>query len=142
MAHDKFICEVLTPEGEVFNDEVEQVSTRTGVGSIGILARHQPLLGLLEPTELRLYKSDSDVVRFAQGEGYVQVAGDRVLLLVEEATPPDELNTSDLQEKLRRAEEELSSAEEDSEAQRRAARDKKRWEAFLRVAQGDEPGQQ
>jgi F-type H+-transporting ATPase subunit epsilon len=141
VAHESFTVEVLTPEGEVFNDEVEQVSTRTGVGSIGILARHQPLLGLLEPTELRLYKSESDVVRFAQGEGYVQVSGDRVLLLVEEATPPDELDTGELEEKLRRAEEEMSSAEEDSEAQRRAARDKKRWEAFLRVARGDEPGQ-
>ncbi len=141
MAHETFTVEVLTPEGEVFNDEVEQVSTRTGVGSIGILARHQPLLGLLEPTELRLYKSESDVVRYAQGEGYVQVTPDRVLLLVEEATPPDELDAGDLQERLRRAEEELSSAEEDSEAQRRAARDKKRWEAFLRVASGDEPGQ-
>ena len=141
MAHETFTVEVLTPEGEVFNDEVEQVSTRTGVGSIGILSRHQPLLGLLEPTELRLYKSESDVVRFAQGEGYVQVSGDRVLLLVEEATPPEDLDTGDLEERLRRAEEEMKSSDEDSEAYRRAARDKKRWEAFLRVARGDEPGQ-
>ena len=139
--HDPFKVEVLTPEGEVFNDEVTQVSTRTGVGSIGILARHQPLLGILEPTELRLYKSDSDVVRFAQGEGYVQVSADGVLLLVEEATDPDKLNTGDLEERLRQAESELESAEDDSEAARRAARDKKRWEAFLRVAKGEEPGQ-
>ena len=69
--------EVLTPEGEVFNDEVEMLSTRTTVGSIGILAHHQPLLAMLDPTELRLYKSESDVVRFAQGEGYLQVAHDR-----------------------------------------------------------------
>jgi F-type H+-transporting ATPase subunit epsilon len=136
--HEAFKVEVLTPEGEVFNDEVQQVSTRTGVGSIGILARHQPLLGLLEPTELRLYKSDSDVVRFAQGEGYVQVTPDGVLLLVEEATPPDDLDTSELEEKIRRAEQELESAEEDSEAERRAARDKRRWEAFLAVARGDD----
>lgn len=137
MAHEKFEVEVLTPEGEVFNEEVEQISTRTGVGSLGILARHQPLLGLLEPTELRLYRSESDVVRFAQGEGYVQVTAERVLLLVEEATPPEDLDRGDLQERLRQAEQELSSAEEDSEAARRAARDKKRWEAFLRVAGGD-----
>ena len=137
MAHDKFTVEVLTPEGEVFNDEVEQVSTRTGVGSLGILARHQPLLGLLEPTELRLYRTESDVVRFAQGEGYVQVGPERVLILVEEATPPEELNTGELQEKVRQAEQEMSSAEEDSEAGRRAARDKRRYEAFLRVAGGD-----
>ena len=41
------------------------VSTRTTTGSIGILANHQPLLAMLEPTELRLYKSESDIVRFA-----------------------------------------------------------------------------
>ena len=35
MAHDSFKVEVLTPEGEVFNDEVEMLSTRTTVGSIG-----------------------------------------------------------------------------------------------------------
>ena len=132
--HTKFPCEVLTPEGEVFNDEVEQVSTRTAVGSIGILARHQPLLGMLEPTELRLYRSDSDVVSFAQGEGYVQVTPERVLLLVEDALPPDQLDSSDLQDRLRRAEEALRDAGDDSEARRRAERDKKRWEAFLEIA--------
>ena len=57
---DAFRVEVLTPEGEVFNDDVEMVSTRTSVGSIGILARHQPLLGMLDPTELRLYKTYGD----------------------------------------------------------------------------------
>jgi F-type H+-transporting ATPase subunit epsilon len=139
--HESFKVEVLTPEGEVFNDEVQQVSTRTGVGSIGILARHQPLLGLLEPTELRLFKSESDVVSFAQGEGYVQVTPDGVLLLVEEATPPDDLDASDLEERIRRADQEIESAEEDSEAERRASRDKRRWEAFLRVARGEEPAQ-
>ena len=56
MAHTKFQVEVLTPEGEVFNDEVEMVSTRTTLGLIGILAGHAPLLATLEPTELRLYR--------------------------------------------------------------------------------------
>ncbi len=62
MAHTKFGVEVLTPEGEVFNEEVEMVSTRTVIGSIGILANHEPLLAMLDPTELRLYRSDSDIV--------------------------------------------------------------------------------
>ena len=136
MARTKFRVEVLTPEGEVFNDEVEMVSTRTTVGSIGVLAHHQPLLGMLEPTELRLYRSESDVVRYAQGEGYIQVAPDSVLVLVEEALPPDQLNTSDLQDRLRRAEQAAEQAEDGTEEQRRALRDRKRWEAFLRIAQG------
>ncbi|MCW3003488.1 MAG: atpC [Conexibacter sp.] len=136
MARTTFTAEVLTPEGEVFNDEVEMVSTRTTVGSIGILANHQPLLGMLEPTELRLYKSETDVVTLAQGEGYVQVAEGRVLILVEEATDPSSLDVSELQEKLRTAERELEQAEDGSEAARVAARDKRRTEAFLRLAQG------
>jgi F-type H+-transporting ATPase subunit epsilon len=134
-----FRVEVLTPEGEVFNDDVEMVSTRTTVGSIGILARHQPLLGMLDPTELRLYKTygdESSAVRFAQGEGYVQVAGDHVLILVEDAVEPDALDVSDLQDKLSRAERELSDADDGSEAERKALRDKRRAEAFLRIAQG------
>src|SRR3954452_21407402 len=114
MARTTFTAEVLTPEGEVFNDEVEMVSTRTEVGSIGILAHHTPLLGMLAPTELRLCRSDSDVVRFAQGEGYVQVGEDGVLVLVEQATPPDQLDSSDLNEKVRRSDEAFSEAEDGS----------------------------
>jgi F-type H+-transporting ATPase subunit epsilon len=136
MARTPFKVEVLTPEGEVFSDEVEMVSTRTTVGSIGILANHEPLLGMLEPTELRLYRSESDIERFAQGEGYIQVGAEGVLVLVEEAMPPDQLNTSDLEDRLRRAEEAAERAEDGSEEQRRAQRDRKRWEAFLRIAQG------
>jgi F-type H+-transporting ATPase subunit epsilon len=136
VARTKFRVEVLTPEGEVFNDEVEMVSTRTTVGSIGVLANHQPLLGMLEPTELRLYKSDSDVERFAQGEGYIQVSGEQVLVLVEEAIHPNELNARDLRERARRAEQNAREAEEGSEEQRRCQRDQRRAEAFLKIAEG------
>jgi len=38
-------------------------------GSIGILANHEPLLARLEPTELRLYRSESEIVRFRTGRG-------------------------------------------------------------------------
>ena len=85
MARTPFQVEVLTPEGEAFNDEVEMVSTQTTIGSIGLLANHQPLLAMLDPTELRLYKSESEIVRFAQGEGYLQVSPAGVLVLVQRA---------------------------------------------------------
>jgi F-type H+-transporting ATPase subunit epsilon len=136
MARTRYRAEVLTPEGEVFNDEVEMVSTKTTVGSIGLLAHHQPMLAMLDPTELRLYKSESDVVRFAQGEGYLQVAGDQALVLVDEAFALEDLDAAELRDRLRRAEEQLSRAEEDTEEQRAATRDKRRYEAFLKIAEG------
>ena len=134
MARTKFRVEVLTPEGEAFNDEVEQVSTRTTIGSLGLLARHQPVLAMLEPTELRLYSGESDVVRFAQGEGFLQVSDEGTLILVDEVFPVDDLDASDLKDRLRTAEEALERAEEDSEEARQAAREKRRYEAFVRIA--------
>ena len=133
MAHSKFKCQVLTPEGEVFNDEVEMVSTRTGVGSLGILANHAPLMGMLEPTELRLYKTESDIIRYAQSEGYLQVVGNECLLLVEEVVKPEDLNRSDLEEKLRACEQEAERADEDSEERERHLRDARRYRAFLDI---------
>ncbi|MFL5781532.1 MAG: ATP synthase F1 subunit epsilon [Thermoleophilaceae bacterium] len=136
MARNKFRAEVLTPEGQVFDDEVEMVSTRTGVGSIGILANHAPLMAILEPTELRLYKSDSDVVRLAQGEGYLQVVDNSALVLVEEAADPDKLDRSDLESRLKDAREALEHAEEGSQEREHAERNVRRWEAFLEIAGG------
>ena len=135
MAHTKFRAEVLTPEGEVFNDEVEMVSTKTTVGSIGILAHHEPVLAMLDPTELRLYKTESEVVRFAQAEGYMQMAGNHVLILVEEAMAPGDLDVGGLRERLQQAEHELESAGEDTEKRRVAERDKARLEQFLKIAE-------
>ncbi|MDQ6774777.1 MAG: ATP synthase F1 subunit epsilon [Actinomycetota bacterium] len=134
MAHTKFQAEVLTPEGEAFNDEVEMVSTFTTLGSIGILANHTPVLAMLDPTELRLYRSESEIVRFAQAEGYMQVANNHVLILVEEAYEPSALDAGELRDRLQAAEREYEEAEEGSEKRRIAQRSRRRLEAFLEIA--------
>ncbi|HEX2015276.1 MAG TPA: ATP synthase F1 subunit epsilon [Solirubrobacteraceae bacterium] len=136
MAHAKFTVEVLTPEGEVFKEEVEMLSTRTSVGSIGVLAHHQPLLAMLDPTELRLYRSESDIVRFAQAEGYLQMTGEHALVLVEEAIAPEDLDRPAIEDRLRQAEQAAERAEDGSEEQARAQRDAKRARAFLEVGEG------
>ena len=136
MARSSFPVEVLTPEGKVFEDEVEMVSTRTTTGSIGVLANHAPLMAILEPTELRLYKSDSDVVRFAQGEGYLQVVDNTALVLVEEAIAPDDIDRSAFEARLKEARDAVERAGEGSEERARAEREVKRYEAFLRVVSG------
>jgi F-type H+-transporting ATPase subunit epsilon len=134
VARTKFPVEVLTPEGEVFNEEVEMVSTRTSVGSIGVLANHAPLMAILDPTELRLYKSDNDIVTFAQGEGYLQVVDNTAMVLVEEAIPPDQIDRSDVESRLKEARDAMERAEEGSEERARYERNVKRYEVFLEVA--------
>ena len=134
MAYAKFHVEVLTPEGVVFDDEVEMASTRTVTGVIGVLARMAPLLGALEPCELRLYRSESEIVRYAAAEGYIQVGDNHAMLLVEEAHDPGALDVAQLRERVSLAESEIASAEEGTEKHRQALRDKRRWETFLEIA--------
>ena len=129
-----FDVEVLTPEGEVFSGEVRQVSTRTAVGEIGILANHAPVLAALRPTELRLHLSENDVKRYAQAHGWLQVYGNRARLLLEEAIPPEDLDGGALKEQLADAEQRLSESEEGSADHARAQKDRDRAEAFLSIA--------
>jgi F-type H+-transporting ATPase subunit epsilon len=135
VAHPQFQAEVLTPEGKVYEGEVEQVSTRTGVGEVGILAHHAPMLARLVPAELRIHVSESDVQRYAQGEGWLEVFANRARVLISEAVPVDELDASELRERLKEAEQRVSEAEEDSEEARQAERERARAEAFLKVSE-------
>ncbi|HXF31369.1 MAG TPA: ATP synthase F1 subunit epsilon [Solirubrobacterales bacterium] len=128
--------EVLTPEGQVFNGEVHQLSTRTEVGEIGILANHAPVLGALQPTTLRLHVSDSEVKRYAQSHGWLQVFDNTARVLVEEAVAPEDLDAGALKEELSDAERRFSESDEDSAERARALKDKQRAEAFLAIAQG------
>jgi F-type H+-transporting ATPase subunit epsilon len=125
---------VLTPEGEVFKGEVRQLSTRTAVGEIGILANHVPMLARLRPTELRLHMSDGDVRRWAQAEGWLQVFANRATVLVGEAIPPENLDQGELRSRIEDADARLRESEEGSAAHDLAERDKNRAEAFLSVA--------
>jgi F-type H+-transporting ATPase subunit epsilon len=136
VARTLFTAEVLTPEGSVFKDEVELVSTMTTVGSIGIMAGHEPVLARLEPTELRLYRSESEIVRYAQAEGYLQVAHGRVLVLVEVAVEVSQLDAAQLQDRAATARHALEAADAGSEQAALAQADLRRAEAFLAIVQG------
>lgn len=134
MAEHNLNARVLTPEGEVFDGEVHQLSTRTAVGEIGILANHVPVLARLRPTELRLHMPEGEVRRWAQAEGWLQVFANRATVLVGEAVPPENLDASELRSRIEDADVRLRESEEGSGAYTQAQRDKERAEAFLGVA--------
>jgi F-type H+-transporting ATPase subunit epsilon len=126
---------VLTPEGEMFTGEVEQLSTRTADGEIGILANHVPILARLRPTELRLHMPDGEVRRWAQAEGWLQVFANRATVLVGEAIQPENLDPGELHNRVEDAEARLRESEEGSGAYAQAEKDKDRAEAFLQVSE-------
>jgi F-type H+-transporting ATPase subunit epsilon len=130
-----FEAQVLTPEGEVFSGDLFQVVTRTTAGEVGIRSRHIPMVARLVPAELRLYKSESDVDTYAQGEGWLEVFADRVRVLIAEARSPDDLDVSDLRSRLEDAEQRLNEAEDGSAAAEQAERERARCEAFIQIAE-------
>ncbi len=124
--------EVLTPEGEVFNGEARQVSTRTEVGEIGILANHTPLLAALQPTELRLQglrlgDRSATPRRTAGCRSSATAPG----CCSRRRSPPEDLDAGALKEQLADAEQRLSESDEDSAECARAKKDRDRAEAFL-----------
>jgi F-type H+-transporting ATPase subunit epsilon len=134
MAEHNLNARVMTPEGEVFTGEVHQLSTRTAVGEIGVLANHVPVLARLRPTELRLHMPDGEVRRWAQAEGWLQVFANRATVLVGEAIRPENLDRGELRSRIEDADARLRESEEGSGAYQLAQRDKERAEAFLQVA--------
>ena len=137
MAHPPFHAQVLTPEGEVYDGEVEQVSTRTGVGEVGILARHAPMLARLVPAELRIHVSESETIRYAQGHGWLQVFANEARVLISEAVSIEDLDAGELRERLSEAEQRLSEAEDGSEAAQQAEHDVARAKAFIDLAESN-----
>ena len=137
MAHPPFHAQVLTPEGEVYDGEVEQVSTRTGVGEVGILARHAPMLARLVPAELRIHVSESETIRYAQGHGWLQVFANEARVLISEAVSIEDLDAGELRERLSEAEQRLSEAEDGSEAAQQAEQDVARAKAFIDLAESN-----
>lgn len=128
-------AEVLTPEGEVFTGELVQLSTRTAVGEVGILARHAPMVARLVPCELRLHLSESETRRYAQGEGWLEVFANQARVLIAEAIPPEDLDAGELRERLEDARRRVQEAEEGSATAERAERERQRLEAFLDIAE-------
>jgi F-type H+-transporting ATPase subunit epsilon len=137
MAEHNLNARVMTPEGEIFTGEVQQLSTRTAVGEIGILANHVPVLARLRPTELRLHMPDGEVRRWAQAEGWLQVFANRATVLVGEVVPPDNLDPGELRGRVEDADARLRESEEGSGAWVQARKDKERAEAFLQVADAE-----
>jgi F-type H+-transporting ATPase subunit epsilon len=131
----KLQAQVLTPEGEVFSGELVQLSTRTAVGEVGILARHAPMVARLVPAELRLHISESETRSYAQGEGWLEVFANQARVLIAEATPPEELDAGELRERLDDAQQRVEEAEEGSATHERAQREQRRLEAFLEIAE-------
>jgi F-type H+-transporting ATPase subunit epsilon len=103
-----FDLSLVTPEGPVFEGEAEMLIVPGASGEIGVLARHAPLVAMLNAGEIRV-KSKGEWQAFAAGPGYFKVQQDRALVLVDDAVRAEEI---DVEEARREAEQARALLEE------------------------------
>jgi len=82
---DKLKLEILTPNGEIFNDDVVGVVLPGEEGEFGVLAHHASLSTLLEAGVIDIEKEDKSVESILINWGVVQVDEQKVIVLVEGA---------------------------------------------------------
>lgn len=126
---------LLTPEGPVFDGDIRMVIAPSVDGDVGILPRHAPLIAFLRVGETRLNMADGTTLVYATTEGYLSVAEDHVLMLVEQAEQADAIDVARAQAALQRAEEALATAGEDEVARKAAEAAKRRAENRILVAE-------
>ncbi len=93
---DKLKLEILTPNGEIFNDSVVSVTLPGEEGEFGVLPHHASLSTLLEAGVIDIEKEDKSVESILINWGVVQVDETKVIVLVEGAVAIRGDNESDI----------------------------------------------
>ena len=104
---------LVTPEGPAFEGDVEMLIVPGADGEIGVLARHAPLVALLNAGSTRIYRdrASDDVVEFATGPGFFKVEQDRALALVDDTVDAGKIDDARAREQLEQAQAELERIE-------------------------------
>ena len=122
-----FDVSLVTPDGLVFEGEAEMLIVPGADGEIGVLARHAPLVAMLQAGSTRVHVRRGDDVReFATGPGFFKVEQDRALALVDDAVDARKIDDA-------RAREQLEAARAELERVERGESDADRWQLEQRI---------
>ncbi|WP_313803835.1 F0F1 ATP synthase subunit epsilon [Cytobacillus sp.] len=97
---------VVTPDGPVYESDVEMVSTKAESGELGILPGHIPMVAPLQIGAVRL-KTQGKTDLVAVSGGFVEVRPDKVSILAQSAEQSDEIDVDRAKRAKERAEKRL-----------------------------------
>ena len=76
---------LVSADTEVWSGPAKQVIARTTVGQIGILAGHEPVLGILAEGEVRITTATGELITASADDGFLSVEHDRVTIVARAA---------------------------------------------------------
>jgi F-type H+-transporting ATPase subunit epsilon len=120
---------VVTPNGEAFSEPVEQVVLPGSEGEFGVLESHEKFLAPLRPGPMQVLLPGGRVEWAALSDGFAEVTGERVVVLVDECAKASEIDVeqaratqADIARKLGDLADAGGSAEERARLEKAAAR--------------------
>lgn len=111
---------VVTPDGQVLEDDYEMVSCKAETGELGILPGHIPLVAPLTISALRLKKDGGEDLVAISG-GFIEVRPDKVTVLARSAEKAEEIDVERALAAKERAEKLLASQKDIDEIRARLA---------------------
>jgi len=99
-----FHLQIISPNRVVFEGEASSVSAPGTLGGFQVLFNHAPLLSALDAGALKVKDPQGVDTVYATGGGYMEVRNNRVLVLVESAERPEEIDVDRARAALGRAE--------------------------------------
>lgn len=101
---EKFNLEIITPQRVAFTEEVQAVYAPTSRGTIGVLAHHMNLFTALTEGEVKIVTPSREYF-LAIGGGFMEVARDKVSILVSRAVHAHEINENEIEQARKAAKE-------------------------------------
>lgn len=108
MADKQFQLDIVTPDRTVYSGIVQSFSAPGVIGSFQVLFNHAPLLSAIGVGEIKVIDAMGSLIRFAAGGGFVEVKGNKAILLADSAEEQSEINVDRAQQSKDRAAERLS----------------------------------
>jgi len=96
--------EIVTPERVVLQQEILQITVPTTSGEITVLPDHIPLISVLTPGVIEVKRADNIIEIMAVSGGFIEVMGDKIVILADTAERAEELDEARIQEAQARAE--------------------------------------
>jgi len=107
MASDGMLqLEIVTPQGVVLNESVEEVVAPSVKGEFGVLAGHLPMLAALH-TGLLHYRKGNTTTDVAVGSGFAEVLHDKALILTDRYIVADDVKVLEVRERLKEVDDQL-----------------------------------
>ncbi|MBU2025545.1 MAG: ATP synthase F1 subunit epsilon [Patescibacteria group bacterium] len=98
---------IITPEKEVFSQEITQVTMSTMDGEITVLPFHESLIGGIEPGEICIKTSDGELYLLAVSYGFFEIENNSVKVFADTADRAEELNEQTILKAKQEAEQAL-----------------------------------